>query len=86
MAGSGTPRGSVTKSPEARARAIRSGPRGVFPQLGRKGESEAQAGFPFFFFSFLFLFSFHYSLLSPKLEFKILWRILYSTFKCITWT
>jgi hypothetical protein len=48
----------VTKSPEARARAIRSGPRGVFPPLGRKGESEAQAGFPFFSFLFCFYFPF----------------------------
>jgi hypothetical protein len=56
MAGSGTPRDSVTKSPEARARAIRSGPRGVLQQLGRKGESEAQAGFPFFLFFSVFIF------------------------------
>jgi hypothetical protein len=39
----------------------------------------------FFFFIFLLLL-FSIPNLNPKLEFKILWRILYSTFKCITWT
>jgi hypothetical protein len=35
----------------------------------------------FIFFSFLSLFSFYYSLLNAKLEFKLLWRILYPTFE-----
>jgi hypothetical protein len=51
--------------------------------VGRRENNRPNGRIRLFFSFSVFDFPFHYFLLNSKLEFKLLWRILYSTFNCI---